>query len=109
MECDMWNLTEVVGVVTTDTAENMLKMMEYLPIHFQHGGCLNHILQLVIKDELFEKPSIESKPVVRYAVLLINQCPFTRAWYESKWRMKQKSPSAYFCIKMFQLDGIQPS
>lgn len=60
MECDKWNLTEAVGVVTTDTAANMLKMMEYLPIHFQHGGCLNHILQLVIKDELFEKPSIKS-------------------------------------------------
>ena len=58
-ECDKWGVTEDVGVVTTDTAANMLKMMEYLPIHFLHGGCLNHIIQLVIKDELLEKPSIK--------------------------------------------------
>ena len=60
MECDKWGITDEVGVVTTDTASNMLKMMEYLPIHFIHGGCLNHILQLVINDELLEKPSIKS-------------------------------------------------
>ena len=59
-ECDKWGITEEVGIVTTDTASNMIKMMEYLPIHFLHGGCLNHVLQLVIKDELLEKPSIKS-------------------------------------------------
>ena len=59
-ECDKWGITDEVGTVTTDTAANMLKMMEYLPIHFQHGGCLNHVLQLVIKDELLEKASIKS-------------------------------------------------
>ena len=59
-ECDKWGITDDVRVVTTDTASNMLKMMDYLPVHFCHGGCLNHILQLVIKDELLEKPSIKS-------------------------------------------------
>ena len=59
-ECDKWGITEEVGVVTTDTASNMLKMMDYLPIHFLHGGCLNHIIQLVIKDELLEKASIKN-------------------------------------------------
>ena len=34
MECDKWGITEDVGVVTTDTAANMIKMMDYLPIHF---------------------------------------------------------------------------
>ena len=57
MECDKWGITEDVGVVTTDTAANMLKIMDYLPIHFLHCGCLNHILQLVIKDEPFENPN----------------------------------------------------
>ena len=60
MECDKWGITEDVGVVTTDTAANMIKMAQYLPMNFFHCGCLNHILQLVIKDELFEKPSIKA-------------------------------------------------
>ena len=59
-ECDKWGITEEIGVVTTDTASNMKKMMEYLPIHFLHGGCLCHILQLTIHDELLEKPSIKN-------------------------------------------------
>ena len=59
-ECDRWGITDDVSVVTTDTAANMLKMMEYLPVHFIHGGCVNHVLQLVVKDELFEKPSIHN-------------------------------------------------
>ena len=59
-ECDKWEITDDIGVVTTDTASNMIKMMEYCPVNFLHGGCINHILQLVIKDELLEKPSIKT-------------------------------------------------
>ena len=59
-ECDKWGVTEVVGVVTTDTASNMKKMMEYLPIHFLHGDCINHVLQLNINYEVLEKPSIKN-------------------------------------------------
>lgn len=59
-ECDRWAITDSIGVVTTDTASNMIKMMEYLPDHFSHGGCMNHILQLVINDQLLEKPSIKN-------------------------------------------------
>ena len=59
-ECDAWGITDSVGVVTTDTAANMKKMMNYLPYHFSHGDCINHVLQLVIKDELLEKPSIKN-------------------------------------------------
>ena len=36
----------------------MLKMMDYLPIHFLHCGCFNHIP--FNDDELFEKKSIKS-------------------------------------------------
>ena len=59
-ECDAWGITEAVGVVTTDTAANMHKMMDYLPYHFIHGDCINHVLQLVIKDELLEKASVKN-------------------------------------------------
>ena len=59
-QTDNWGITDEVEVVTTDTASNMLKMMDYLPLHFRHGGCINHVLQLSIKDELFEKPSIKN-------------------------------------------------
>ena len=38
----------------------MLKMMDYLPVNFLHGGCLCHILQLVINVELLGKLSIKS-------------------------------------------------
>ena len=80
-ECDQWGITDNVGVVTTDTAANMLKMMEYLPIQFSHGGCLNHVLQLVIKDELLEKASVKiiiksCRKICTYAnqTVMINQC-----------------------------------
>ena len=59
-ECDAWGFTDSVGVVTTDTASNMYKMMDYLPYHFCHGDCLNHVLQLVINDELLQKPSVKN-------------------------------------------------
>jgi hypothetical protein len=38
-KCDEWGITEDVGVVTTGTAANMIKMLEYLPIHFLHEPC----------------------------------------------------------------------
>ena len=47
-------------MVTMDTASNMKKMMEYMPIHFLHGDCINHVLQLNINDEVLEKPSIKN-------------------------------------------------
>jgi len=59
-QTDNWGITDEVEVVTTDTASNMLKIMDYLPLHFRHGGCINPVLQLSIKDELFEKPSIKN-------------------------------------------------
>ena len=59
-QCDMWNITDKVNFVVTDTASNMVKMMEYLPTHFRWGECLNHVMQLSIKDELLEKPAIKS-------------------------------------------------
>ena len=56
-------------------------MVEYLPVHFLHGGWLNHILQLVIKDELLEKPSIKSIiKTCRHICTFANQSvPFSQA------------------------------
>ena len=47
-------------VVISDTASNMLKCMEFLPNNMEHCGCLNHVLQLSINDEIFEKPEIKN-------------------------------------------------
>ena len=54
-KCDKRGITEEVGVVTTDTAANMIKMMEYLPIHSLRGGCINHVIQLTINDDIPER------------------------------------------------------
>ena len=35
-------------------------MMEYLPIHFLHGGCIHHVIQVTINDEILEKASIKN-------------------------------------------------
>ena len=59
-QCDLWNITQKVNLVVTDTASNIQKMMEYLPAHFCWGDCLNHVMQLSIKDELLEKPQIKA-------------------------------------------------
>ena len=59
-QCEKWNITHKVTLVVTDTASNMTKMMEYPPEHFCWGECLNPVIQLSIKDELLEKPSIKA-------------------------------------------------
>jgi len=55
-----WKVLDKTTVCVSDTASNMLKSMEYLPTHMIHNGCMNHILQLSINDELLEKPAVKS-------------------------------------------------
>ena len=55
-----WKVLDKTTVCVSDTASNMLKSMEYLPEHMVHNGCLNHILQLAINNEIFEKPAVTS-------------------------------------------------
>ena len=55
-ECDKWGITEDVGVVTTDTAANMLEMMDYLPVWW----LLKSHPAACYLNELLEKPSIKS-------------------------------------------------
>ena len=53
-----WQVLDKTTVVISDTASNMLKMMEFLPNDMEHLNCLNHVLQLTINDAVFEKPEL---------------------------------------------------
>ena len=55
-----WKVLDKTTVVVSDTASNMLRMMDFLPNDMEHNNCLNHVLQLVINDEVFEKPEVKS-------------------------------------------------
>ena len=44
----------IVGIATTKIVCTRWKVINYLPYHFVHGDCINHVQQLVIKDELLE-------------------------------------------------------
>ena len=56
---ELWNVLEKCNTITSDSASNMNKMMEFLPDRMARIPCLNHVLNLVIKDEILEKPEIE--------------------------------------------------
>ena len=55
-----WKVLDKTTVCVSDTASNMLKSMEYLPNYMVHNGCLNHILQLSIDDEILKKPAVKN-------------------------------------------------
>ena len=55
-----WKVLDRTHVVISDTASNMIKSMEFLPNSMEHCGCLNHIMQLSINDEVFEKAEVKN-------------------------------------------------
>ena len=57
---EKWKVLEKTTVTVSDTAANMVKMFEFLPSHIVHNGCLNHVLQLVVNDEILEKPEVKN-------------------------------------------------
>ena len=59
-ELEQWNISEKFTVLVTDSAANMLKMMEYVPADVHHCRCLNHIMNTVVDSEILEKPETES-------------------------------------------------
>ena len=72
-----WKVLDKTTVVVSDTASNMLRMMDFLPNEMEHNDCLNHVLQLVINNEVFEKPEITTivthmKAVVNYNSVLLS-------------------------------------
>ena len=56
---EKWNVFDKCHTITSDSAANMEKMMEFLPDRMSRIPCLNHVLNLVIKDEILKKPEIE--------------------------------------------------
>ena len=55
---ERWKVLDKTTVVISDSAANMVHMMDFLPDHMEMNKCLNHLLQLVINDEIFVKPEI---------------------------------------------------
>lgn len=57
---EKWKVLDKTTVTVSDTAANMIKMMDFLPDHITHNPCLNHVLQLAINDEVLEKAEIKN-------------------------------------------------
>ena len=47
-------------VVVSDSAANMLKIMDFLDPGIHHCKCLNHVLNTVVKAEILEKTGIKT-------------------------------------------------
>ena len=74
---DDWKIKSKMGVCLRDNAANMIsafsdESQEAYQIKLVSAGCMNHTLQLAIKDEIFLQPSVEAvlrkcRSVVSYA------------------------------------------
>ena len=53
-----WNVADETSVMVSDTASKMLAMMDHLPNFMKRIDCLCHVINLVIKDEIVQKPQI---------------------------------------------------
>ena len=52
-----WEIRDKVKVIVSDSAANMQAMVDQM-YDVQHVKCLNHVLNLIVKDEILEKPQI---------------------------------------------------
>ena len=87
-----WKVLDKTTVCVSDTAANMIKMMEYLPNDMEHNDCLNHVLQLSINDEILEKPEIKNiimnvRAVTNYTSILLSSA-LKRKQEELGWESK---------------------
>ena len=55
-----WKLLPKTGLCLRDNAANMVAAFNVEGSVLDSAGCLNHTLQLVIKDGLFSLPSVEN-------------------------------------------------
>ena len=67
-----WDLTSKAGLCLRDNAFNMKAAFELDDSYLESVGCINHSLQLVIKEEIFALPSVEKvikkcKDIVTFA------------------------------------------
>ena len=54
-----WNILEKVGLCLRDSASNMVGAFDLEESVLNSAGCVNHTLQLSIKDEIFTLPSVK--------------------------------------------------
>ena len=74
---EKFNVLHKADRIVSDTAANMLKMMDHLPDSMDHVDCLNHVLNLVVKAEVLGRPEIDNlitivKKVVSFANMSTN-------------------------------------
>ena len=47
---DQWKVLDKTRVLMSDSAANMLKMLEFAPPDMDQIRCLNHILNTIVQD-----------------------------------------------------------
>ena len=57
---DQWKVLDKTRVLMSDSAANMLKMLEFAPPDMDQIRCLNHILNTIVQDELLKGPQVKS-------------------------------------------------
>ena len=77
---DSWKALDKCNVIVSDSASNMIKLMEFMPPRMSHVSCLNHVLNLVIKDEILKKPEIEN--ICKYSRTLVGFANSSNNFYE---------------------------
>jgi hypothetical protein len=95
-----WKVLDKTTVVVSDTASNMLRMMEFLPNDMKHNDCLNHVLQLAINDEVFVKPEVTN--IVANVKAFVNYCSHSVLLSESL--RKKQVDLGYSSIKALVQD-----
>jgi len=71
--CETWRIRSKLHGLVTDTASNMLVMARCLD-GIDWAGCLNHILQLVVNDNIMERSNVPA---------VINTCKSLASAYHS--------------------------
>ena len=54
-----WKVLDKTKVLISDSASNMLKMLEFAPPDVDLIRCLNHILNTIVRDELLKGPQVK--------------------------------------------------
>ena len=55
-----WKVLDKTKILISDSAANMIKMLEFAPPDVDLIRCLNHILNTIINDELLKGPQVKS-------------------------------------------------
>ena len=55
-----WKVLDKTKILISDSAANMIKMLEFAPPDVDLVRCLNHILNTIVSDELLKGPQVKS-------------------------------------------------